>query len=311
MIACGFDVHRAQITFDLVDRQTGELRRGRIAPATRAALRVWLGGVDCARLVVALEGTTGWRFVAEELAAAGAQAVLAEPGETRALRGPKRRAKTDRADARWLWELLERGEIPESWIPPTFLLELRCLVQLRQTLAAERRAWLQRIPAQLFHHGLPVGGELAAKDGRDWLAGAELSPAGRQLVSSALATIDFLDHQLSGIDAQLRRFARAHPATRALIRLYGVGELTAVAIYAAVGDARRFSSARKVVVWPDWTSRCTNPTPAASPAGSVDKARRCCAGPRTRRAWPPVGRAHPITLTTSRYARVSVTRSPA
>ena len=30
MIACGFDVHRAQITFDLVDHETGELRRGRI-----------------------------------------------------------------------------------------------------------------------------------------------------------------------------------------------------------------------------------------------------------------------------------------
>jgi transposase len=141
----------------------------------------------------------------------------------------------------------ERGEIPESWIPPTYLLELRCCVQLRQTLAAERRAWLQRIHAQLFHHGVPVGGELAAKAGRDWLAGAELSPAGRQLVSSALGTIDFLDDQLSGIDAQLRRFARAHPATRALVGLYGVGELTAVAIYAAVGDARRFSSARKVI----------------------------------------------------------------
>jgi transposase len=247
MIACGFDVHRAQITFDLVDQQTGELRRGRIAPATRGELRAWLSGVECARLVVALEGTTGWRFVAEELTAAGAQAVLAEPGETRALRGPKRRAKTDRADARWLRELLERGEIPESWIPPTYLLELRCCVQLRQTLAAERRAWLQRIHAQLFHHGVPVGGELAAKAGRDWLAGAELSPAGRQLVSSALGTIDFLDDQLSGIDAQLRRFARAHPATRALVGLYGVGELTAVAIYAAVGDARRFSSARKVI----------------------------------------------------------------
>ena len=43
MIACGFDVHRAQITFDLVDHETGELRRGRISPATRERLRVWRG----------------------------------------------------------------------------------------------------------------------------------------------------------------------------------------------------------------------------------------------------------------------------
>ena len=113
MIACGFDVHRAQITFDLVDQETGEVRRGRIAPATREQLRLWLSRVETARLVVAVEGTTGWRFVAEELEAAGARVVLAEPGETRALRGPKRRAKTDRADARWLRELLERCEFAE------------------------------------------------------------------------------------------------------------------------------------------------------------------------------------------------------
>jgi hypothetical protein len=142
MIACGFDVHRAQITFDLVDHEGGEVRRGRIVPATREQLREWLSGVETRRLVVAVEGTTGWRFVAEGLQAAGAQAMLAEPGETRALRGRKRRAKTDRADARWLRELLERGELPRSWIPPQHLLELRCRVQLRQTLADERRAWL-------------------------------------------------------------------------------------------------------------------------------------------------------------------------
>src|ERR1051325_1102358 len=64
MIACGFDVHRAQITFDLLDHETGELCRGRIAPATRERLRSWLSAVDTARLVVAVEGTTGWRFVA-------------------------------------------------------------------------------------------------------------------------------------------------------------------------------------------------------------------------------------------------------
>src|SRR5439155_1557775 len=158
MIACGFDVHRAQITFDLVDHETGELRRGRIRRATLERRRVWLAAVETARLVVAVEGTTGWRFVAEEVEAAGARVVLAEPGETRALRGPKRRAKTDRADARWLRELLERGELPTSWIPPAHLLELRCRGRLRQTLADERRAWLQRVHAELFHHGLPDGG---------------------------------------------------------------------------------------------------------------------------------------------------------
>jgi transposase len=88
----GLDVHRGQITFDGVDRDSGEARRGRIAPATRAALRAWLGELPSTGGGFAVEGCTGWRFVVEELQAAGFLAYLAEPAETSSLRGPKRRA---------------------------------------------------------------------------------------------------------------------------------------------------------------------------------------------------------------------------
>ena len=70
------------------------------------------------QLEVALEATTGWRFVVEELRAVGAEVHLAEPAETSALRGSKKRPKTDRADARHLRELLMIGKLPECWIPP-------------------------------------------------------------------------------------------------------------------------------------------------------------------------------------------------
>jgi transposase len=63
--------------------------------------------------------------VVEEIEAAGFEAHLAEPGDTQAARGRKRRAKTDRTDARLLRELLAAGELPESWIPPEPVLEWR------------------------------------------------------------------------------------------------------------------------------------------------------------------------------------------
>jgi transposase len=91
----------------------------------------------------------------QELHAAGWQAYLAEPAETATLRGSKRRAKTDRTDAQLLRELLEQGRLPQAWIPPAQLLELRVLVRLRKTLVDERTAWQQRLHAVLFHHGLP------------------------------------------------------------------------------------------------------------------------------------------------------------
>src|SRR3954447_10788426 len=99
-ILAGFDVHRAQITFDALNTETGEVLRGRLR-ADREAVGAWVGQFAGEHVEVALEACTGWLFVSEALAGAGAVAHLAEPAETSALRGKKRHAKTDRADARW------------------------------------------------------------------------------------------------------------------------------------------------------------------------------------------------------------------
>src|SRR3954454_7764010 len=91
-IVMGLDQHRAQITADWLDTATGEVKRARIAPADRARVRSVLRRFGGQELEVALEATTGWQFVVEELRAVGATAHLAEPAETAGLRGPKKRA---------------------------------------------------------------------------------------------------------------------------------------------------------------------------------------------------------------------------
>jgi transposase len=144
-IVMGLDQHRAQITAEWLDTATGEVRRGRVVPADRAGVRRFLGRFDGWELEAALEAMTGWRFVTEELERIGARAHLAEPAETSGLRGPKRRAKTDTADARHLRELLMAGRLPESWIPPAHLLDLRARVRLRHPLSHQRCEWQQRI----------------------------------------------------------------------------------------------------------------------------------------------------------------------
>ena len=112
-IVAGFDVHRRQITFDALDTETGEISRGRI-DATPDAVERWVARFEGDEVQVALEACTGWLFVSRALERAGAVAHLAEPVETSALRGRKRRAKTDREDARWLRTLLGEGRLPES-----------------------------------------------------------------------------------------------------------------------------------------------------------------------------------------------------
>jgi len=173
----GRDIHRQQITFDAFDPKTGELERGRIQPATRERLRVWLARFDGRELEAAVEATTGWRFVAEELARVGAKVHPAETAETAARRGPKRRAKTDRLDARHLRELLQAGRLPESWIPPAHILDLRSRVRLRKTLIDQRSAWQRRMHACLFHDGAPKVPELLSGEGRARLARLALPEA--------------------------------------------------------------------------------------------------------------------------------------
>jgi transposase len=196
---------------------------------------------------VALEATTGWRFVVEELQAIGAPVHLAEPAETAARRGTKKRAKSDRADARHLRDLLMVGRLPESWIPPAHVLELRARVRLRHTLVDQRREWQQRIQATLYHHGVPPRSWLLGVEARAWLATLQLPPAAREQITTALTLIDAHDAQLAPLDQDLREYARRQPGCRALMRHYGIGPVTAVTILAELGDARRFGSSREAV----------------------------------------------------------------
>jgi transposase len=243
----GLDQHRGQITGEWIDTETGEVQRARVAPADRVAVRKFLQRFCGRELEVALEATTGWRFVVEELRRVGAVVHLAEPAETAGLRGPKKRAKNDRADARHLRELLMIKRLPESWVPPDHILDLRARVRLRHTLSEQRSEWQQRIQATLYHHGCPQRRQLMVGDGRQWLRGQPLSPGAREQVTVALAMIDSLDRQLAPLDKELRGYARRQAGCKALMAHYGIGALTAVTILAELGDCTRFSSSRQAV----------------------------------------------------------------
>ena len=255
-MVCGLDLHRQQITFDAVEVESGEVWRGRLWQPDRQRFRRWLrddltGRANGGPVSLAVEGCTGWRYVVEEIVAAGFEAHLAEPADTQAARGPKRHAKTDRSDSRLLRELLQEGKLPESWIPPQPVLEWRERVRLYKSLIDQRTTWVQRIHAELFQHGVAVPeGAIRWVKTRAALSGddVELSPAARQRISIGYSMIDAIEAQSRPLKADLQRFGAHQPGCRALVDAqYGIGGLLAVAIWSELGDCRRFTRSMQVV----------------------------------------------------------------
>ena len=249
-IVGGLDIHRSQITFDYLDTATGEVRCGQVRPADREHLRGWLARFAGRDGDLVMEGCTGWRYVAEEVAAAGLRPRVADPAELAALRGRRRHAKTDRADARFAREQLQAGRLPECWLPPPHILECRALLEAYHDLRADHTAWVQRIQAVLFHHGAPRLGSLSAAGGAGRLAelAAGLSPAGQAQIANALAVTVVLEERLAAQRARVAAAARHLKGARELQdRIYGVGPATALALACWLGGAGRFSSSRKAV----------------------------------------------------------------
>ncbi|MCP5027605.1 MAG: IS110 family transposase [Actinomycetia bacterium] len=252
----GLDLHRRQITFDSLDTSTGVEWRGRIWQPDRERFRRWLTDevaplANGAEVALAVEGCTGWRYVTEEITAAGFEAHLAEPADTQAARGRKRRAKTDRSDARLLRDLLVGGELPESWIPPELVLEWRERMRLYMSLINQRTVWCQRIHAELYQHGVSVPeGAIRTTKTRAMLTDPDLclSPAARQRITTGYRMIDATDTEAQPLKTDLQRFGTKQPACRALVEAqYGIGGLIAVAVWSELGDCARFSRSDQAV----------------------------------------------------------------
>jgi transposase len=252
----GLDLHRAQITFDVMEVESGEVWRGRLWQPDRQRFRRWLAQDVASRAAggsveLAVEGCTGWRYVVEEITAAGFVAHVAEPADTMAARGRKRHAKTDRSDAGLLRELLVSGDLPESWVPPDVVLEWRERVRLYKALVDQRTQWVQRIRAELYHHGVAVPeGQIRTDKTRAQLSdpALQVSPAARQRIAAGYAMIEATDAQAQPLKRELTRFGQRQPACRALVEAhYGIGGLIAVAVWSELGDCRRFTRSLQVV----------------------------------------------------------------
>ena len=139
---------------------------------------------------------------------------------------------TTRAGAAILAQLLRADLLPGAWIAPPEVRQLRALLRHRASLVRVGTQQRNRIHAVAAGHGYDRSASYRAGPGRGWLAGLDLPPASREIVTDCLAVIDGLAPVTGRIDGELHQHARADPRVTVLRTLPGVGELTALVMVA-------------------------------------------------------------------------------
>jgi transposase len=246
MNSVGIDLHRRRSHVAVVDEAGVQLLSRRITndPATFLELLAEIDGES----KVALEATYGWEWLAELLEDAGYELHLAHPLRTRAIAAA--RVKTDSVDARTLADLLRADLLPEAYIAPREVRDLRDLLRHRWVLVRLRASLKCRVHALIARHGIqPPHGEMFGPAGRRFLAQVELRPAPQRRLKSLLALIDDIDREVELATREIDERAREDERVRVLCQIRGVGRYTAMLVIAEIGDISRFPTARKLCAW--------------------------------------------------------------
>ena len=196
---------------------------------------------------VALEATGGALAIARILEGHVARVVIANTRKLSAIAESK--VKTDKLDAKTLCELLAAGFLPAVWSPDEFTRALRRRLQRRSKLVRSRTRAKNECHAVLARNlkGRPPVTDVFGKRGREWLAAIELPADERETVDCCLREVDFLDNEVGLIERELARQAMSCQEIRRLMTVPGVSLVSAAAFVAAVGEAHRFSSPKKLV----------------------------------------------------------------
>ncbi|ABW09935.1 transposase IS116/IS110/IS902 family protein [Parafrankia sp. EAN1pec] len=203
---------------------------------------------------VVLEATYGWYWAADVLAAAGAQVHLAHPLGVKGF--AYRRVKNDVRDAADLADLLRMGRLPEAWVAPPPVRELRETVRHRAALVAIRSACKAQIHAVLAKNGVAVPmTDLFGQAGTDLLGQVELPSPFHARVTSLRRLIDLLDFEIDAAACQLAGRLARDPGYQALLVLPGVGKTLAAVFLAEIGDITRFPTPGHLASWAGLTPR--------------------------------------------------------
>ncbi len=204
---------------------------------------------------MAIEATYGWYWAVDALLAARFEVHLAHPYGMKAMR-KRKRVKTDARDAYELANLLRLGSLPEAYIAPPELRELRELVRHRRQLIKACTSVKNGIRALLAKHGLRLTvSHLEAGSGQGLLDLVELPEASALRLASQRRLLMLLTDEVDAVDVQIDRRLKNHPGYRNLLTVKGIGPVLAAVFVVEIGDISRFAGPAQLACWAGLTPR--------------------------------------------------------
>jgi transposase len=248
----GMDLHRRRSVLVRMTADGRKLETSRITNSPAELRRVIARAGK--RPKVVLEATYGWYWAADTLAAAGAQVHLAHPLGVRGF--AYRRVKNDEKDAADLADLLRMGRLPEAWIAPGEIRELRELTRYRIKLVRLRTSCKDQVHAILAKLGVPVTcADIFGVGGSIWLDGLVLGQPYAGKVASLRALAGELTAEITLLEAAIADLLEHHDGYRAIQALPGIGPVLAAVIVAEIGDITRFATPARLCSWAGLTPR--------------------------------------------------------
>jgi transposase len=241
----GIDLHRRRSVIVRVDEHGGHSAPVRIDnDAATLAAEVAKAGVHPE---VVLEATYGWYWAVDVLQEIGATVHLAHP---LGLNWGHRRRKDDVVDATDLVDMLRLGRLPEAWIAPPAIRELREMVRYRAKLVCLRSGLKAQVHAVLAKEGVHVPvSDLFGVAGQRLLDEVALGRAYTVRVESLRDLIEVYDRQVDIADREVRAALDGHSGWRAIQAIPGVGPVLGAVFVAEIGDVQRFPTARHLCSW--------------------------------------------------------------
>jgi transposase len=203
---------------------------------------------------VVLEATYGWYWAADLLQACGARVHLAHPLGVKMF--GYQRVKTDARDSRNLAELLRMGRLPEAWLAPSQVRELRELVRYRAKLVALRSGLKAQVHAVLAKQGVRVPmSDLFGVGGTRLLDQLRLGRAYGLRVASLRTLLVAYDQEIAMLGREISSALAGDVGYLAIQAIPGVGPVLAAVFVAEIGDVHRFAAAPQLCSWAGLTPR--------------------------------------------------------